>query len=271
MVASVALRALLLDLDAWVSRGEPPPANRIPRRSDGTLVPALPQSEMGFPAIPGVAYNGIHHTGDLWNFGKEVDEGLLPLLPPQLLGTPYPVFVPKTDADGNDIAGIRYPDVAVPIATYTGLGLRAADPRDPVPIVDGCDALGQMIPFAKTKSDRLASGDPRLSLEERYPDHQAYVDRITAAARTLEEERLSCCIRTCSTTSPRGRRHRFPEQRLPRPPSFLAQPEAAPSWLFRRRLQALHELIAKRRVFLRGLEDGRILLDRKPLVGDGLF
>jgi len=190
LVGNVALRALLLDLDAWVSVGMPPPANRIPRRRDGTLVPPLPQSGMGFPQIPGVAYNGIHHTGDLWNFGPQFDQGILTVLPPVLLGTPYPVFVPKTDTDGNDIAGIRYPDVAVPIATYTGWGLRASAKGDPVPIVDGCDALGQMILFAKTKSQRVASGDPRLSLEERYKDHAAYVNLVTAAAMRLEQERL---------------------------------------------------------------------------------
>jgi len=190
MVANLALRALLLDLDAWVSSGQQPPANRIPTRRDGTLVPALPQSGMGFPNIPSVAYNGIHHTGDLWNFGPDFDKGILTVLPPQLLGTPYPVFVPKTDSDGNDIAGIRYPDVAVPIATYTGWALRAADPRDPVPIVDGCDASGQMILFAKTKAERLAAGDPRPSLEERYSSHADYVAKITAAALKLEQERL---------------------------------------------------------------------------------
>jgi hypothetical protein len=190
MVANVALRALLLDLDAWVSVGQPPPANRIPRGADGTLVPALPQSGMGFPQIPGVTYDGIHHTGDLWNFGPGFDQGILTVLPPVLLGTPYPVFVPKTDVDGNDIAGIRYPDVSVPIATYTGWGFRASATGDSVPIVDGCDASGQMILFAKTKADRQASGDPRLSLAERYQDHPTYVSLITAAAMKLEQERL---------------------------------------------------------------------------------
>jgi hypothetical protein len=190
MVANVALRALLLDLDAWVSEGALPPDNRVARRSEGTLVPALPQSGMGFPSIPGVTYNGIHHTGDLWDFGAKFDDGILTILPPKLVGTPYPVFVPKTDGDGNDIAGIRYPDVSVPIATYTGWGLRASAAGDPVPIVDGCDASGQMIPFAKTKAARMAANDPRPSLEQRYKDHATYVSLITAAALKLEQEHL---------------------------------------------------------------------------------
>ncbi len=190
MVGNVVLRTLLADLDAWVSIGLQPPANRVPRRRDGTLEPALPQSGVGFPQIPGVAYNGIHHTGDLWNFGPDFDEGILTVLPPELVGTPYPVFVPKTDADGNDLAGIRLPDVSVPIATYTGWGLRASATGNPVPIVDGCDGLGQMILFARKKADRLAAGDPRPSLEERYKDHTTYVSMITAAAMELEQERL---------------------------------------------------------------------------------
>ncbi len=68
--------------------------------------------------------------------------------------------------------------------------MRAAAFGDPVPIVDGCDAAGQRIPFAKTRADRLASGDPRLSLEERYKDHATYVNLVTAVAQQLERERL---------------------------------------------------------------------------------
>jgi Alpha/beta hydrolase domain len=190
LLPSQVLRALLVDLDEWVSVGRLPPADRIPRLRDRTLVPALPQAGVGFPNIPGVVYNGIHHTGDLWNFGPEFDEGILTILPPILVGTPYQVFVPKTDADGNDLAGIRVPDIAVPLATYTGWALRAAAAGDPVPIVDGCDASGQRIPFARTKADRQAVGDPRRSLEERYPTHAVYVDLVTASAERLEAQRL---------------------------------------------------------------------------------
>ncbi len=178
-----ALRALLVDLDAWVTEGEAPPADRMPRVADGTLVPPLPQAGMGFPQIPGVLYNGVHHTGDLFDFGKDFDKGILSLLPPRLIGTPYPVLVPKTDPDGNDIAGIRLPDVAVPVATYTGWALRDDGQ-------DGCDAAGQKIAFAKTKAARLAAGDPRPSLEERYADHAAYVSAVTRAAQELKSQRL---------------------------------------------------------------------------------
>jgi hypothetical protein len=105
------------------------------------------------------------------------------VLPPKLVGSPYPVFVPKTDADGNDIAGIRMPDVTVPVATYTGWALRADG-------LDGCDAAGQKLAFTKTKAERLAANDPRPSLEERYADHAAYVGLVTRAAEYLKAQRL---------------------------------------------------------------------------------
>jgi hypothetical protein len=188
--ASTTLRALTIDMDEWATYGTSPPSNRVPTRAGGTLVPSLPQSGMGFPNIPGVFYNGIMHTGDLFDFGPRFHEGILGVQPPILLGTPYPVFVPKTDVDGNDIAGIRLPDISVPLATYTGYAYRAPASGDPVPMVDGCDASGQRIPFMQTKAERLAAGDPRLSIEERYPDHTAYVNLVSHAAHQLQAERL---------------------------------------------------------------------------------
>ncbi len=166
-----------------MTAGTAPPLNQMPRVADGTLVPPLPQEGYGFPRIPGVVYNGTHHTGDLWDFGPGFDKGFISVLPPKLVGTPYPVFVPKGDADGNDIAGIRMPEVEVPVATYTGWALRADG-------LDGCDASGQKLDFAKTKAARLASGDPRPSLEERYADHAAYVERVNRSAQALKAERF---------------------------------------------------------------------------------
>lgn len=90
--------------------------------------------------------------------------------------------MPKTDADGNDLAGVRLPEVQVPLATYTGWALRAA-PQDN----DGCEGSGQYIPFASTKADRLAVGDPRLSIEERYPDLETYSSRLRQAINNLEQ------------------------------------------------------------------------------------
>ena len=186
LVANAGLRALLVALDGWVATGREPPPSRVPRRSDGTLVPALPQSSVGFPRLPGVLYSGLMSTGDQLDYGTSFARGALTILPPTIEGSPYPAFVPKTDADGNDIAGIRLPQVTVPLATYTGWGVRAASFAGD----DLCDAAGQQLDFARTRSERLASGDPRLSVEERYDSHRSYVQAITAAADDLQRQRL---------------------------------------------------------------------------------
>jgi hypothetical protein len=187
---SAGLRALLVDLDAWITHQSQPPHSRVPRRSDGTLVPPLPQSGVGFPSIPGVRYTGLMSTGDRFDFGRRVDDGVLDFtahggaIASPVVSSPYPVFVPRTDADGNDAAGVRFPDVAVPLATYTGYGFRAGGFAGP----DLCDAFGQAIPLAATRAAREATGDPRLSLEERYPTHDAYVARVRAAAEALQRD-----------------------------------------------------------------------------------
>lgn len=186
LVANAGLRALLVALDDWVSTGLEPPESRVPRRADGSLVPSLPQEDVGFPAIPGVTYNGLMTTGDLFDYGPLFEQGILTVLPPVLLGSPYLAFVPQTDADGNDIAGIRLPDVEVPLATYTGWGIRRATFAGD----DLCDAAGQKIDLAQTEAERLGVGDPRLSIEERYPNHGAYVGAVARAANRLHQDRL---------------------------------------------------------------------------------
>ncbi len=92
-----------------------------------------------------------------------------------------PVFVPTTDSDGNDVAGICLPDIAVPLATYSGWNVRAASFAG----ADLCDAFGQKIDFAQTRAERLAAGDPRLSIEERYPNHGGPRERGGAGGERL--------------------------------------------------------------------------------------
>jgi len=186
LTPNAILRALSVDMDEWVSKGLEPPKSRVPHTGDGTLVPPLPQSAQGFPKLQGVTYNGRMHDGDLFDFGPDFDKGILTILPPKHVGTPYPALVPKTDSDGNDIAGIRMPDVAVPVGTYTGWALRA----QPAGGDDGCDGAGQFIEFAKTKAEREMKNDPRPSLEERYARHDDYVGKIRAAANALKADRL---------------------------------------------------------------------------------
>jgi hypothetical protein len=192
LAPSAGLRALLIDLDEWISDGTQPPHSRVPRRINRTLVPSLPQSGVGFPNIPGVRYTGLMSTGDLFDFGRRFDDGVLDFrtrngaIVSPVTASPYPVFVPATDADGNEIAGVRLPDIAVPLATYTGYGFRAAGFAGP----DLCDAFGQAIPFKATRAEREAAGDPRRSIEERYPTHDGYVARVRAAAEALHRDRF---------------------------------------------------------------------------------
>jgi hypothetical protein len=190
-----ALRALFAALDEWVTWGIKPPKSEVPRVSDGTAAFSVPQSnglgivpqhELGWRDIPGVTYSGLITVRHLFNWGPLFSDGILTINPPGFSGPVYPSFVSKVDEDGNEIAGIRLPPVAAPIATTTGWALRAAAFGGP----DGCESSGQWIPFASTKAERLATGDRRESLEERYKDHDGYVKAVAKAAKNLAKDRL---------------------------------------------------------------------------------
>src|SRR5256712_1173019 len=191
-------RALFIALDKWATHHEEPPASRVPRLFNGTLVPPLPQSTAAFPHIPGVIYTGLTTTRYLLDYGPHYYDTGIPTVNPPLITPPYednplngpiyPSYVPKTDHDGNDIACVRLPDVTVPIATYTGWALRAGPQAN-----DGCESSGQFIPFPRTKADREASGDPRESVQERYPTFEQYQHRVAHAIREMVEDRLMLC------------------------------------------------------------------------------
>jgi hypothetical protein len=170
--ASPALRALLVALEAWVKDGVAPPDSRVPRIADGTLVDS---ANVTMPAVPGFATppeaNRITAPVD-W-----VD-------PPAGVDNFYSTRVCAVDADGNEIAGIRLPPIAVPLGTYTGWNVYRAQP------CELCDRDGSLIPFARTRGERDAAGDPRPSLEERYERRDAYVAQVRAAAAALVAARL---------------------------------------------------------------------------------
>ena len=180
----VFLRALLTAMDRWVVEGTPPPPSAYPRVSDGTLVPP-DRASTGFPAIPGVRYSGRVNRLPLRDYGPGFSSrgGVVSFVAPHVVeGQEYRILVPRTDADGNDVAGLRRPDdLGAPLATHTGWNHRAAGFRS----ADLCGLTGSYIPFARTRAEREASGDPRLSIEERYPDRAAYVARVTAASDDL--------------------------------------------------------------------------------------
>ncbi len=190
-----AHRALLVALDEWVSHGIKPPKSKVPRHGnrafavpqDGSQTGVVPQEELGWPTIPGVTYNGLITTRYFLDFGPDFDDGILSNYPPSVAGRPaYPIFVSKVDEDGNEVAGIRLPPVEAPIATTTGWALRRAGFSEN----EGCESDGQHIPFATTKAERLAAGDPRKSLEERYKNHKGYVKAVRKAAEKLQKRRL---------------------------------------------------------------------------------
>ena len=114
---------------------------------------------------------------------------MLPNLP--IPGQSYTILVPKTDADGNDLSGVRTLDVQVPVATYTGWGLR----RAPFAGNEDCALTGQYIPFAKTAAGRVTANgtDPRLSVLERYPSFSVYYNAVVNALNDLTNNRLLLC------------------------------------------------------------------------------
>lgn len=184
-----SMRALRQALTAWVAGGVEPPPSRYPTIAAGELVrPA--RVAMGFPAIPGspLPDNMVNALPD-YDFGPafryEDLSGAIAAQPPPIRSE-IPMLVPKTDADGNEAGGIPSVLHMVPLGTYLGWNVTASG------YLKGreCGFTGGYIPFAKAKAERLASGDPRLSLEERYGTHDAYVEKVRDAARLLVAQRF---------------------------------------------------------------------------------
>ena len=182
-------RALMHALVDWVVKDTPPPPSRYPRLDRGDLVPPT-QAATGFPLIPGMPLpDGVFVPFYDYDYGpgfRNTDvSGVVSIQPPVIRQT-LPMLVPRMDADGNEIAGVRSVLLEAPLGTYTGWN----------PVARGffkgqIQALGGgYIPFKKTKAERLAAGDPRPSLEERYATHDGYVAKVKAAAARAVAERF---------------------------------------------------------------------------------
>jgi Alpha/beta hydrolase domain len=169
-----AVRALLVALDQWATAGITPPPSRVPSIAAGTLVKPNNQS---FPVIPGFAVTRAGNTLPMFSDW---------VYPNPDLTRQYQPLVAKTDADGNEVAGIRLPEIAVPLATYTGWNLYMR------PFTEGdlCDRDGSYSEFAATRAQRDQIGDPRASVAERYTSHADYATKLQAAAEALVRERL---------------------------------------------------------------------------------
>src|SRR5215472_12901969 len=184
-------RALITDMDQWVKSGAEPPPSTYPTIAGGTLVPF---ERWIFPKIPGA--NAPHEVSLAYHIDREIQFRSLTkdgasgphqfiIVEPPRVGNPFGVLVPQSDADGNDLGGVRLPELQVPLATYTGWNLR--DPGIGAP-EQRVSFLGSFIPFAKTAQERKQSGDPRLSIEERYGSREQYMEKFAAAARKLVQQ-----------------------------------------------------------------------------------
>jgi hypothetical protein len=172
-------RALFLALDRWVVGGTPPPPSVHGKIADGTLVPMTTVVSQFPDAIPDFTftdnYNAIQRTDYVL---REIPEA------PYELGEAYNVLFTSVDEDGNELAGVRLPAVQRPIGTYAGWNPRAAGHAE-----DDLNAnSGGWVPFARTVEARNKSGDPRLSLEERYGTSAAWAEQIEDAAEQLVDQ-----------------------------------------------------------------------------------
>lgn len=169
-------RAAYAALVRWVQGGGLPPPTSAPSVAMGTFVTVAEQSKQ-YPTIPGKPYIPTISEVGVRDFS---------VFPPTESAIKYPQFVPRLDRDGNPVAGIIIPEITVPMATLSGKAIRGRG------FAEGelCSTNGSSLPFPKTKAERLASGDSRLSLEERYPGGQTeYAEKYRRAVERLVADR----------------------------------------------------------------------------------
>jgi len=184
-----SMEALLVAMEDWILKGTPPPPSQYPRLIDGTLVAAT-KAAMGFPTIPGVMFKD-NFENPLMDYDWGPDfyfndlSGVISKEPPAIKQV-LPLLVPKVNSDGNEVAGVPSVLHQAPLGTYLGWNITAGG------FFKGqfCAFTGGYIPFAKTKAERLASHDPRLSLEERYSNQAGYVAAVRNAAEKAVKERF---------------------------------------------------------------------------------
>ncbi len=168
------LRALLVGMDRWITDDTPPPPSRYASLEKGTLVQL---DELQFPQIPGVRVPSEVSVAYQRDYGPDfATKGITTKEPPEF-GSAYPFLVPQVDDSGNEVAGLISPDLAVPLATYTGWF-----PSNPT------SGRGLYVPFAVTRAEREAKGDPRLSIEERYEGRAQYLGLVALAGMELIDE-----------------------------------------------------------------------------------
>lgn len=177
---SWALRSFIVHLDRWVTGDGVPPASAYPTISEHTLVPL---ADIHFPAIAGVGFPTTYHHEYAFDFGPQfLTRGINSIEPPRV-GGEYGVRLPQVDVDGNELDGVRMPEVAVPLGTYTGWNFRRPDTGFPTELVD---FTGMFLPFAVNPAARPA-GDPRRAISERYRNKDEYLDLYARHAADMAE------------------------------------------------------------------------------------
>jgi len=183
---SPVIRSLLVALDQWVIDGTEPPKSQYPRIDKNQLFLAS-EHKKKFPKIPNLRHPGKNLQPPRVNYGPDFwSKGIFTVVPPEMK-EPNITLVPNFDKDGNGLGGIRLPELQIPLATYQGWNPRRTEFGAP-------NYLGRFAgatwPFPNTKEERLKTGDPRLSIKERYSDQQEYVEKITNAVKELIAQRL---------------------------------------------------------------------------------
>ncbi|MDO8793413.1 MAG: alpha/beta hydrolase domain-containing protein [Vicinamibacterales bacterium] len=174
-----AMRNLLVSMNRWVTDGAPPPPSALPRVDQGTLVTP---DKVKFPKLPAVNTPNVPHRAYRADYGPDfIKKGIVTREPPAIRSA-FPILVPQVDADGNELAGIRMPELTVPVATYTGWNL-FNEKSGPTNVVSNMQ--GSFIPLSRTKAEREQAGDPRRSIEERYRGREQYLAEIAKAANDL--------------------------------------------------------------------------------------
>ncbi|MDB5880260.1 MAG: hypothetical protein JWP43_138 [Ramlibacter sp.] len=193
------MRALWVALDNWISNGAAPPASAVASVAAGTAIPvplngpnqdlgigAVTAAAIGYPDIPSSInqFSGLVTVRNFWNFGPRFNQGILDNIPGIPTGKYYANYVPKVDANGNDIPGIRTPDVTAPLGSSSGWALRSTNFGGSTNGTDGCESAGQFVPFALNDASKVP-GDPRPSLTTLYTDKNGFVAARTAAAQAM--------------------------------------------------------------------------------------
>lgn len=175
-------RAMITNMDAWIRNNTAPPPSAYPTVATHTLVSI---EKLAFPNIPNQQLPKEANTGYRLDYGPEWKKGIITLQPPRV-AEQFWALVPQVDADGNELDGVRLPEITVPLATYTGWNLR--DPS----IGGGAQRVsfeGSFLPFAKTAAERQQKGDPRKSVAERFTTAPEYLEKFAKATDELIRQR----------------------------------------------------------------------------------